>query len=51
MKVGRVMTISEEGATPQPLPYQTLRAGAVTPIAPGEQMLRAVVTVSFELTS
>jgi uncharacterized protein YggE len=51
MKVGRVMTILEEGATPQPRPYQTLRAGAATPIAPGEQMLRAVVTVSFELTS
>jgi hypothetical protein len=51
MKVGRVMAISEEGATPQPRPYQALRAGAATPIAPGEQMLRAVVSVSFELTS
>ena len=51
MKVGRVMAISEEGAAPQPRPYQALRAGAATPIAPGEQMLRAVVTVSFELTS
>jgi len=51
MKVGRTMAISEEGATPQPRPYQALRAGAATPIAPGEQMLRAVVIVSFELTS
>ena len=51
MKVGRVMAISEEGTAQQPRPYQTLRAGAATPIAPGEQMLRAVVSVSFELTS
>jgi len=51
MKVGRVMAISEEGAAPQPRPYQALRAGAAAPIAPGEQMLRAVVMVSFELTS
>jgi len=51
MKVGRVMTISEEGAVPQPRPYQAMRAGAATPIAPGEQTLRAVVTISYELTS
>ena len=51
MKVGRVMAISEEGAAPQPRPYQAMRAGAAAPIAPGEQMLRAVVTVSYELTS
>lgn len=51
LKIGRTMAISEEGATPQPRPYQALRAGAAVPIAPGEQMLRAVVTVSFELTS
>jgi uncharacterized protein YggE len=51
MKVGRVMAISEEGPTQTPRAYQTMRAGAATPIAPGEQMLRAVVTVSYELTS
>ena len=51
MKVGRVMTISEEGAVPQPRPYQAMRAGAAAPIAPGEQTLRAVVTISYELTS
>jgi uncharacterized protein YggE len=51
MKVGRVMAISEEGSAPPPRAFQALRAGAATPIAPGEQMLRAVVTVSFELTS
>jgi uncharacterized protein YggE len=51
MKVGRVMAILEEGSAPPPRAFQALRAGAATPIAPGEQMLRAVVTVSFELTS
>lgn len=51
MKVGRVMAISEEGSAPPPRAFQALRAGAATPIAPGEQMLRAVVTVSYELTS
>jgi uncharacterized protein len=51
MKVGRVMSISEEGSAPPPRAFQALRAGAATPIAPGEQMLRAVVTVSYELTS
>lgn len=50
MKVGRVMSISEEGATPLQRPM-SMRAGAAAPIAPGEQTLRAVVTVSFELTS
>jgi len=51
MKVGRVMSISEEGSIPPARAYQALRAGAATPIAPGEQTLRAVVTVSYELTS
>ncbi len=50
MKVGRVMAISEEGAAQPPRPFQQLRAGAAA-IAPGEQTLRAVVTVSYELTS
>lgn len=51
MKVGRVMSISEEGTTPPPHLLPALRAGAAAPVAPGEQTLRAVVTVSFELTS
>jgi hypothetical protein len=50
MKVGRVMTISEEDTVPPPRTFQAVRAGAAA-IAPGEQMLRAVVTVSYELTS
>jgi len=48
-KVGRVVSISDEGATPTPRPVmQAMRAGAV-PVAPGEQTLRAVVTVSYML--
>src|SRR5690349_11865066 len=48
-KLGKVVSISEEGPAPQPRPMQALRAGAV-PIAPGEQTLRSIVTVSYELT-
>jgi hypothetical protein len=51
MKVGRVAAISEEGSVPPPGVFQPMRAGAAAPIAPGEQTLRAVVTVSYELTS
>ena len=47
-RIGNVVSISEEGPAPQPRPMQAMRAGAV-PIAPGEQTLRAVVTVSYEL--
>jgi uncharacterized protein YggE len=51
MKVGRVMAIAEEGSVPPPRLYQPMRAGVAPAIAPGEQTLRAVVTVSYELTS
>jgi uncharacterized protein len=51
MKVGRVMAISEEGSVPLFRVPMPMRAGAAAPIAPGEQSLRAVVTVSYELTS
>jgi uncharacterized protein len=48
--LGHVVSISEEGpAPPQPRPMQAMRAGAV-PVAPGEQTLRAIVSVSYELT-
>lgn len=47
-KLGPVVSISEEGSAPQPRPMQAMRAGAV-PVAPGEQTLRAIVTVSYEL--
>jgi uncharacterized protein YggE len=49
VKLGAVTSISEEGSTPQPRLIQAMRAGAA-PVAPGEQTLRAVVTVSYELT-
>jgi uncharacterized protein YggE len=48
-RLGHVVAISEEGSSPPPRPMQALRAGAV-PISPGEQTLRAAVTVSYELT-
>lgn len=48
-RLGHVVAISEEGSAAPPRPMQALRAGAV-PISPGEQTLRAVVTVSYELT-
>ena len=47
-KLGRVVSITEEGSATPPRPMQAMRAGAV-PVAPGEQTLRAVVTVSYEL--
>ena len=47
-KLGRVLQIADESApAPRPL-VQAMRAGAV-PVAPGEQMLRVAVTVSYEL--
>jgi uncharacterized protein YggE len=47
-RLGHVVAISEEGSAPQPHPMQALRGGAV-PISPGEQTLRAAITVSYEL--
>lgn len=46
-KLGRVVSISEEGAPAPPHPVATMRAAAV-PVAPGEQTLRATVSVSYE---
>ena len=50
-KVGKVAAITEQGSSPPPRPFQAaLRAsGGAVPVAPGEQMLRATVTVSYEL--
>jgi uncharacterized protein len=47
-KLGHVVSIIEEGATPPARPMASLRASAV-PVAPGERELRAVVSVSYEL--
>jgi uncharacterized protein YggE len=51
VKLGRVISINEEGSTPPPRPVmQAMRAGSV-PVAPGEQNLRASVAVSYEITN
>ncbi len=50
VKLGKVVAISEEGANPPARPVmQAMRSGAV-PVAPGEQILRASVGVSYEIT-
>jgi uncharacterized protein YggE len=49
VKLGAVTSISEEGSSPPPRLMQAMRAGAA-PVAPGEQTLRAVVSVSFDIT-
>lgn len=49
VKLGAVTTITEEGSTPPRPLMQAMRASAV-PVAPGEQTLRAAVSVTFELT-
>ena len=48
-KVGHVVAITEGGAAAPPIAMQAMRAAGV-PVAPGEQTLRAMVTVSYELT-
>ncbi|MFN3658369.1 MAG: SIMPL domain-containing protein [Pseudolabrys sp.] len=47
-KLGKVVSITEEGASAPPRPVAQFRAAAI-PVAPGERELRAVVSVSFEL--
>jgi uncharacterized protein YggE len=48
--VGRVVSITEEGAPSPPRPMvSAMRAGAAVPVAPGEQTLKAAVTVSYML--
>ena len=48
-KLGAVTAISEDGASSPPRLMQAMRASGA-PVAPGEQMLRASVSVTFELT-
>jgi uncharacterized protein YggE len=49
-KLGRVVAIIEQGASAPPRPVAAMRAGAAAvPVAPGEQTLRATVSVSYEL--
>jgi len=50
-KLGPVVAITEEGATPPPRPLATVRAAAgAVPVVPGERELKAAVTVSYELS-
>jgi uncharacterized protein len=51
MQVGRVVAISEDGAAPPSRGFAPMRAAAPIAIAAGEQTLRVVVTVSYELGS
>jgi uncharacterized protein YggE len=48
-KLGAVTAISEDGSSPPPRLMQAMRASGA-PVAPGEQMLRASVSVTYELT-
>jgi uncharacterized protein YggE len=49
LELGRAVSIIEEGVAP-PIPLRAAaRAAPATPVAPGQETLRATVTVSFEL--
>ncbi|MBI2714150.1 MAG: SIMPL domain-containing protein [Rhizobiales bacterium] len=52
VKVGSVVEITEAGAAPPLRLMQAMRAGGpgAPPFSPGEQTLRAVATVTYELT-
>jgi hypothetical protein len=50
LKVGRVLSVQEAGvAPPQPGPAPRMAMSAAVPVAPGEQEIRATVTVTFTL--
>jgi uncharacterized protein YggE len=50
VRLGAPVSISEEGSGGPPVPVRAqFKAGAATPIAPGEEMLRVAVTVSYEI--
>lgn len=49
VRLGPAVAITDEGASPPVRPMQAMRAGAV-PVAPGEQTLRVMVNVSYQLT-
>jgi uncharacterized protein YggE len=47
-RIGQVLSIVEEGSSAPPRPMQAMRASGV-PIAPGEQTLRASVSITYAL--
>lgn len=50
VRLGRAILIQEDGAaTPGPLRASMMARADSTPVLPGEQTLRASVTISFEL--
>lgn len=54
LRVKRILSISENGAAPPPVPYPVMRMSvakeaADTPLQPGETALAVTVNVSFEL--
>jgi uncharacterized protein YggE len=50
VRLGAPVSISEEGSGgPQPVARAQFKAGAATPIAPGEETLRVSVSVSYEI--
>ena len=54
LRVARIISISEQGTAPPPVPYPVMRmearaADASTQVSPGEQRIEATLLVSFEL--
>ena len=50
LKVGRVLSVQEAGVTPpRPEPAPRMTMSAVVPVAPGEQEIQTMVTVTFTL--
>lgn len=48
--LGPAVSINEDGASPpMPMQMRTFKAGAVSPVSPGEETLRVSVNVSFEI--
>ena len=50
LKVGRVLSVQEAGVTPpRPEPAPRMTMSAAVPVAPGEQEIQTMVTVTFTL--
>ena len=52
VKLGRVIALSENGATPEPMMMAEARVGRSSPVVmPGEKTLRLTATVTYELAN
>jgi uncharacterized protein len=49
VELGEVVSISETGGTPPPVPMAEDRAAAAMPVEPGQQTVRFTVTVAWEI--